>query len=619
MVQLRATGEHPVQRVERSVPEGAIVRIGRAPKSGWAVPWDVQISREHVDVHWLNGKLTVQCLDDAKNPILYHGQPAKKLALSVGEAFQIGQTSFVVVSPDPSSAKKEGESPGGDLATVEMAVDPGDEGVDEFAFSEEDLKKVDFGNTVAQMEILARLPRLISSSQADEELAVLLVGLLLDAMPQAVAVAVVRYDETDIPGPETEKPAGGETANPAMLRVQTRENYTGRFRPSRRLILKTLAQQSSFLHIFSGDEAADQFTVSDSLGWAFGTPVRGDSCKGWCLYVSGEGGKDGALLVGEDDLKGDVRFTELMAQFIGSIRQVRMLQEHKTQLATFFSPKVMENLTNANAQNALMPEERDISVLFCDVRGFSRKSEKLKDDLHKLLKSVSEALGVMANGILERDGAIADFQGDAALGFWGWPVALAEGPVPACRAALAIYEEFAKAVDHANGLLEGFSVGVGIAHGRAIAGQIGTSAQAKVGVFGPVVNQGSRMEGMSKQFGVPIVVDETTADFAARFLEASEGRCFPLARVRPKGMDMALTVNALLPPEDQYEAITDGHITDYTAAVDAIIQGHWADALGLLEGIPDDQGPKQFLINHMAEFEDKPPDGWDGAFSLKSK
>ena len=119
--------------------------------------------------------------------------------------------------------------------------------------------------------------------------------------------------------------------------------------------------------------------------------------------------------------------------------------------------------------------EREIPVLFCDVRGFSKKSEELQGDLLTLLKSVSAALGVMAGGIVERDGAIADFQGDAALGFWGWPTELLEGPVPACRSALAIYRAFRHGVQKTDGLLFGFSIGMGVAHGRALAGQIGTN------------------------------------------------------------------------------------------------------------------------------------------------
>ena len=98
-------------------------------------------------------------------------------------------------------------------------------------------------------------------------------------------------------------------------------------------------------------------------------------------------------------------------------------------------------------------------------------------------------------------------------------------------------------------LLEGFSCGVGIAHGRAVAGQIGTAQQAKIGVFGPVVNQGSRIEGLTRMFGVNVCVDEATANFVRKLLPASEGCCRRLANVRPKGMDVALLVSELLPPE----------------------------------------------------------------------
>lgn len=337
------------------------------------------------------------------------------------------------------------------------------------------------------------------------------------------------------------------------------------------------------------------------------------------MYVSGKGTKGGGRVVSEKDLASDLRFVELVAQFIGSVRHVRLLQEQKTQLSAFFSPKVIEGLIDVNSQDALSPSEKNISVLFCDVRGFSKKSEKLQDNLLGLLQSVSAALGVMAGGILERDGAIADFQGDAALGFWGWPTELDDGPVPACRAALTIYNEFYREIAIEGSLLEGFSVGLGVAHGRALAGQIGTDQQAKVGVFGPVVNQGARLEALTKQFALPICVDEATAEYAAKYLLPSEGRTRRLARVRPKGMDAPVNVYGLLPPADQMPKVTDQMLIEYEAALDAVINGKWDSAIELLSKIPDQDGPKQFLIRHMAESHNNPPSNWDGSFTLSDK
>ena len=239
----------------------------------------------------------------------------------------------------------------------------------------------------------------------------------------------------------------------------------------------------------------------------------------------------------------------------------------------------------------------------------------MQDDLLTLLRSVNSALGVMVGGILERDGAIADFQGDAALGFWGWPVELQEGPVPACRAALKIHSEFHKQIAFEGSLLAGFSVGLGVAHGRALAGQIGTEQQAKVGVFGPVVNQGARLETMTKQFDLPICVDETTAEFAERYLPAEEGRLRRLARVRPKGMDTAMYVYGLLPSDAQ---VSDQMLADHDAALHAVTAGDWDRATKLLRDLPND-GPKRFLLKHMAKFDHTPPEDWDGAFSLTQK
>ncbi|MBP87565.1 MAG: hypothetical protein CMJ64_12710 [Planctomycetaceae bacterium] len=316
-------------------------------------------------------------------------------------------------------------------------------------------------------------------------------------------------------------------------------------------------------------------------------------------------------------MKSDLRFTELVAQFIGAVRQVRLLQEEKTQLSNFLSPNVIKNLTRD--EDVLTPAERDISVLFCDVRGFSRKAESMSNDLKALLESVRIALGMMANGILDRDGTIADFQGDAALGFWGWPVELELGPVPACRAALDIYRSFRRGTNDEESQLHGFSFGVGIAHGRAIAGQIGTSKQAKVGVFGPVVNQGSRLEGLTKQLGVPICIDETTAEWVRQRIPPTQTRVRRLAKVFPKGMATALTVYALLPPEHELPEMSETLIMLYDLALNAVIEGRWSEALPILQRIPDEDGPKQFLLAEMKRSDSTPPTDWNGAFTLGSK
>ena len=613
MLQVSISGPDPSQRLQKAIREGQVVRIGRAPKEGWAVPWDRAISREHADVRWENGVLRVSMIPQARNPLIHQNKMMKEVTLSAGDWFQIGETKFQ--AGDISERTVVKQEPEEDTVNVEF-----DEGVgsimEEYAYSQEELSKVAFKNSELQLEILSRLPRLISGSHTDEDLGALLSRLLLDAIPPAEAVAVAHFDETQLPKNEA---SINSFPKPLTLRVETRENFNSRFSPSRKILLRALKSQSSVIHIWDPDEAAGGATVSAGLGWAFCSPIVGESSQGWCLYVSGKGTTDGGLIVTEEDVAGDLRFTELVAQFIGSIRNIRLLQEQKTQLSSFFSPKVIEGLTNQNGRDTLEPSEKNISVLFCDVRGFSKKSEELQDDLLSLLRSVSAALNVMAKGILQRDGAIADFQGDAALGFWGWPVELEEGPVPACKAALGICTHFYNQIAVPGSLLEGFSVGLGVAHGRALAGQIGTDQQAKVGVFGPVVNQGARLETMTKQFDLPICIDEPTAEYAKMYLPPSEGKLRRLARVRPKGMDTPMTVFGLLPLGGQFEWVTDEVIADYESALDAVTEGKWSSAMEILKRVPDQDGPKQFLLRNMAALGNEPPESWDGAFSLANK
>lgn len=588
---LQAQAIKQADSATHQLAEGKVVRLGRAPQNGLPIPWDMAISREHAEVTFQNGHLRVRCLDNARNPISYNGQRMREAILPMGESFRIGTTEFRVIHPP---AEDEFE----------------DEGlVREHAFSRDELKCIRFSNADQQLDLLSRLPSLIAESNSDDQFASRLAQLLLDAIPQAEAVAVVRFDD------DTQ----GDSSDVQLLRVDTREGYTERFRPSQRLMARAVEAGQSVIHIWDGELTDAQFTVCGSLGWAFCAPILGESCQGWCLYVSGQGSRTGSLLVSEEDLKSDLRYTELVAQFIGSVRQVRVLEEQKTQLSSFFSPKVIENLTSRDT-DLLEPAERDITVLFCDVRGFSRKSEEMRGDLHGLLRSVREALGLMTTSVIERDGAIADFQGDAVLGFWGWPVSHDDGPLSACRAALAINRAFEDQVGGAASLLRGFSVGIGVAHGNALAGQIGTKRQAKVGVFGPIVNQGSRLEGLTKRFGVPICISDSTAKMIEQELDEEHAHLRRLACVRPAGMETAVMAYALVPGRrGTVGEMSSQSLDTYDDALDALMDGCWADAQALIGKMPQTDGPSSFLNTYLREHGPHAPSQWDGVISLNKK
>ena len=399
VLNISISGKDASQRLLKVLEDGQVVRIGRTAKQGWEIPWDKMISRDHADVCLVDGGLKVQCLPQAQNPVIYCGKPVREAVVTTNEWFQIGGTTFHISSRAERTEKKPAVSP----QQIEFCQEENVEG-SERAYSAADLRKVSFGNSDMQMELLEQLPEKISGSHSDDDLGAMLSQLLLEAIPNALAVAVAHFDETELPDDVSKI---DQFPKPLSMRVQTRENFEGRFVPSRRMILKCLKTQSSVVHVFESAGGESQFTMNEGLGWAFCSPIKAESGKGWCLYVSGQGTPSGALIITEDDLLGDLRFTQLVAQFIGSIRQVRMLQEQKTQLSSFFSPKVIEGLTSGKSKESLSPSEREISVLFCDVRGFTTLSEQNSPEAVVELREL-ETLAFTSDDLQEGLAAFAD-------------------------------------------------------------------------------------------------------------------------------------------------------------------------------------------------------------------
>ena len=247
--------------------------------------------------------------------------------------------------------------------------------------------------------------------------------------------------------------------------------------------------------------------------------------------------------------------------------------------------------------------------MFCDLRGFSRRSERDAKHLLDLLERVSGALGVMTRHILDSGGVIGDFHGDAAMGFWGWPLDQGDSAKRAAHAALQIREE-----NHRFDSPEPFQCGIGIASGRAVAGRIGTIDQVKVTAFGPVVNLASRLEGMNKAFGCEIIVDQATVD---EISDVDEIRTRRLARVLPSGLEHPIDIFQVLPVDSADEmCLTMDQISQYESSLNALIDGHWDDAYSLLHSLPAWDRPKDVLLATILQHNRTPPPSWTGVIEL---
>ncbi len=596
MPDLIAQGPSSDNRWRRELPKAAAgidIVVGRSG-TGWNVPWDALVSRDHVRLTPLSGdRIQVSCLEQARNSVFFRGKATTTFTLVPGDHFVIGHTTFTLANrPGASDSSNSGD-------------------VSVHSFGQAALGRRLFRDTASRIEMLSRLPDLITGSGSDEELLVRVAGVLLQATPSASAVAIAAMAHGSEDEESVDQPI-------RILHYDSRVPGAGEPSVSARLVRSAIIKRESVLHLWSADRRdGPMYTASEDVDWAFCVPLRSEACPGWALYVTGQLmsdpgiGRDQSLRAAPDDLQDDVKFAELVGTTIANLRQSRRLERRQAAMRHFFAPVVLEALAGRDTAEVLEPREAELSVMFCDLRGFSRRSERDASHLLELLASVSDALGVMTRHILDTGGVIGDFHGDAAMGFWGWPLEQLNIAERAAIAAMRI-----RCNNREETLTERFHCGIGIATGRAVAGQIGTVDQVKVTAFGPIVNLASRLEGMTKAFGSEVILDQTTAD-AIRATEQDGLRVRRLAHVRPAGFESSVEISELLPePGETQQSLTDQQITEYEHSLDALTRGDWNEAYERLHAVPAWDRPKDVLLAIILRHNRIPPDDWNGVIDL---
>lgn len=583
MITLAAQGPGVSDGWRRPLPPEGSVLLGREPPA-WSAPWEPFLSRRHAELQMANGRVRLRRLPEASNPIFYRGVEVDDVVLEPDDCFVIGQTLFTLTADSVSPSPPDEPVP-----------------VQSRTITLEELEPVPFRDAPHRLDVLRRLPEVIRGAADERQGLARLVELLLAGIPRAEAVAVVAVDE--------------------VLHWDRRHSGAGPFRPSRSLIREALRRQRCTVwHLWPTQTpaASSTYTLQGDFDWAFCTPIRFDAAVEWGLYVAGRFEAATPSSVHEHDLQEDVKFAELVGNIYGALRQVQQLRERQGLFRRFFSPAVLELLGSRDATEALTPREADVVVLFCDLRGFSRAVEAAEGDLLAALHRVSAALGIMTQAILRHGGVVADFLGDAALGFWGWPTPQPGRIRDAACAALDIRAEFDALAADSQHVLHGFRVGIGIACGRAVAGGIGTPEQVKVTVFGPPVNLAARLQDLTRLLRVPILLDETTADALRPTDPAAPWRVRRLVRLVPAGLTRPLTVAELLPAGPR-APLSDADVQIYEQALDAFLAGRWDDAYRLLHRIPPDDRGKDLLMEIILQHSRTPPPGWTGVIPLQHK
>ena len=187
----------------------------------------------------------------------------------------------------------------------------------------------------------------------------------------------------------------------------------------------------------------------------------------------------------------------------------------------YLAPALVEQLAQTPEKLVLGGEERDMTILFSDVRGFTAISELYKDDPQGLTSLMHRLLTPLTNAIVGQEGTIDKYIGDAVMGFWNAPLTVPEHELKACAAALDMIDRLAvlnrerqEEAKAAGQPFLPFRIGIGINTGRCLVGNLGSDLRFNYSVLGDPVNVASRLEGQTKLYGVPIIIGSKTGEKA---------------------------------------------------------------------------------------------------------
>lgn len=603
MPDLVAQAEDGRGRWRRPLQRGASVLLGRQ-QCQWSVPWDSQISRRHAEVHWDGEKLRVTRLPSARNPVFYKGQAVEHCEVGAGQHFVIGRTTFTLTGSQVD-------------ATLQLP-DP----TREQLFSRQKLAEIRFRDAERRLAIVTELPAMIQDAATDQELFIRVLNVVFGGISQAASAAVVAVGSGSAGAGAVQHPA----SEVRVLHWDRRLNQDADFQPSQRLIMSAVQKQQTVLHVWEGAESQLALTqMHKDHDWAFVTPLPPVGNQTLVLYVSGalqaQHHSDSADSVA-GSLQEDVKYAELVANILGSLLSLRHLQIRQASLRSFFSPVVLDALQDTTPEELFRPRECEVSILFCDLRGFSAASQRMAHDLMQLLQRVSEALGVTTSHIMRQRGVVGDFHGDATMGFWGWPLPQADRVRRACQAAIDIHRQFREMSADPDNPLHGFQLGLGIASGIAVAGQIGTQDQVKVTAFGPVVNLAARLETMNRQLGTSILMEQETVNALQRELELDHQplpfRIRSLGKVLPVGLLQPIEVCEVL-PEHPTSPLTNEDLQVFAAGLAHFQSGQWELAYDQLHRVPAADRAKDLLTMLITQHNRQAPFGWDGIIRLQQK
>jgi class 3 adenylate cyclase len=313
----------------------------------------------------------------------------------------------------------------------------------------------------------------------------------------------------------------------------------------------------------------------------------------------------------------------LSAAFNRMIERLRQNQRVRETFGRYVDPRIAEGLLDQTALAAAEGQRRTMTVMFCDMKGFTTLSEGVTPQ--GLVKIMNLYLSTMSEPIHAHRGVIDKYIGDAIMAYWGAPfIEDAEQARLACLAAVDMIGLVARLRKDLPELLgvrampADCDIKIGIATGEALVGSIGSEYMMSFTVMGDNVNLASRLEGANKIYGTHCLISEATANACGDVLERRE-----IDRVVVIGQTRAETVYEIMGRKGELTPAQAEARSRYAEGLAAYRARRWDEAetaLTAARAASPDDGPALALMQRIHGFKANPPaETWDGAWHLERK
>ncbi|OGL63375.1 hypothetical protein A3C09_04250 [Candidatus Uhrbacteria bacterium RIFCSPHIGHO2_02_FULL_47_44] len=286
----------------------------------------------------------------------------------------------------------------------------------------------------------------------------------------------------------------------------------------------------------------------------------------------------------------------------------------KNSFQYYLTPHVIDQILKDPEKLKLGGEKRNMTILFSDIRGFTTISEALTPE--ELTQLLNDYLTAMTDIIMDENGVVDKYIGDAVMAFWGAPLDNAAHASDACRSAVLMMKRLREFNAQSKTPL---NIGIGLNTGDVVVGNMGSRKRFNYTVMGDEVNLASRLESLTKYYRVSILVTEATRDAAEKQNEGTQLHFRELDLVIVKGKKEPKKIFELI--VDEPSEVLDQALEHFQSGRLAYAQGNWDAAISAFQkaiALHDD-GPSHLFIERCEKLKFHPPEDWNGVYAFESK